>query len=116
MKDSVAEQQHSGGYYPHKLKTYNSSLGLLHLILTKALIDYSNKYQHKSLMSTKTISSLEEIMPLLILPYYHLITKTPGNRINESLNDPSPRDHIKSVVTVAKNTLQRALSELLTVL
>lgn len=55
-------------------------------------------------------------MPLLILPYHHLITKTPGNRINESLNDPSPRDHIKSVVTVAKNTLQRALSELLTVL
>lgn len=42
-------------------------------------------------------------MPLLILPYHHrIITKAPGKRINESLKDPSPRDHISSVVTVAK--------------
>lgn len=57
-------------------------------------------------MFIKTISSLEEIMPRAILPCNHLIMKAPGNRINESLNVPSPRDHINSVVTVAKNNLQ----------
>lgn len=45
-------------------------------------------------------------MPRAILPCNHLIMKAPGNRINESLNVPSPRDHINSVVTVAKNNLQ----------
>lgn len=55
-------------------------------------------------------------MPHSILPCHHLIMEAPGNRINESFNDPSPRDHINSVVTVAKNKLPKALSKLLTVL
>lgn len=67
-------------------------------------------------MFIKKISSLEEIMSHFILLCHQLLEKTPRNGINECLNDPFPRDQINSVVTVARNKLQRVLSKLLTVL